>query len=306
MSWIDSLKYGLSKTSRRLSDGISDIFTKKRLDDEAIEELEDLLISADIGTNLAAEISSALADKKFDKEVDAQEVRQFLCDTISEMLTPYAQPLQPPEDRKPHVVLVVGVNGNGKTTTIGKLANYYNSTGKRVSLAACDTFRAAAVEQLQVWAGRSDAYFIRGAEGADPASVAYSALEEAQQRGDDILFIDTAGRLHNKKGLMEELAKIVRVLRKRDDTAPHDVLLVLDGTTGQNAIAQTEAFIETAGVSGLVVTKLDGTARAGVVVALAKRFNLPIHAIGVGEGKDDLRPFEAKSFAANLLGMEKL
>lgn len=303
--WLGRLKAGLGRSAKALGDGIGGIFTKRRLDDAALEELEDLLITADLGASCAARLTANLAKTKFDKEVAPEEVREALADDISEILTPIAQPLAPDPARKPHVVLVVGVNGTGKTTTIGKLANQWCTQGKRVMMAAADTFRAAAVEQLQVWGERSGAPVVTGKPGGDPAGLAYDALERARADGADILIIDTAGRLQNKANLMAELEKMVRVLKKLDETAPHDVVLVLDATTGQNAHRQVEVFRELTNVTGLVVTKLDGSARGGVVVALAERFGLPVHAVGVGESIDDLRPFEPKAFARGLFGLDE-
>ncbi|MAR55630.1 MAG: signal recognition particle-docking protein FtsY [Rickettsiales bacterium] len=297
MSWFKKLTSGLSKTSTQISTGISDIFTKRRLDDAMLEELEELLIATDMGAATAASIVAEFGQGRFDKEVDPGEVRQALAAQIAARLQPVALPLEP--IASPFVILVVGVNGNGKTTTIGKLAAQFQAQGKSVTLVACDTFRAAAVEQLQVWAERNGCDIITGAPEADPASVAYQAMEQAKS---DVILIDTAGRLHNKANLMEELSKIVRVMQKVTPDAPHAVLQVLDATTGQNAVAQVEAFKTLVNVSGLVITKLDGTAKAGIVVALADKFKLPVHAIGVGEGIDDLQAFEAEQFAEALVG----
>ncbi len=302
--WLARVRHGLSRTSSRLSQGITELFTKRKLDDAALEELEELLIAADLGVAAAARITQRLAKSRFDQEVSPDEVRGALAEEIAELLGPIARPLRPDPDRKPHVVLVVGVNGSGKTTTIGKLAKYFRDQGLSVTLAAGDTFRAAAVEQLKIWGERTGCPVIARDQGADAAGLAFDALREAQRRQDDLLLIDTAGRLQNKADLMAELQKIIRVLRKHDPQAPHDVLLVLDATVGQNAHSQVEIFKEMTQVSGLVLTKLDGTARGGVLVALAERFGLPVHAIGVGEGVDDLRPFEAKAFARGLLGVE--
>jgi fused signal recognition particle receptor len=301
MSWFSRLKEGLSKTSSGLSSGISDIFTKRKLDDEALEELEELLITADLGASNAAAIVAEFAQGRFDKEIEPETVKEALAALIAERLEPFSKPLELTAT-KPHVVLVVGVNGNGKTTTIGKLAAHYKAQGKQVMLCAADTFRAAAVEQLMRWAERSECAIVTGPEQSDPASVAYKALERAQNEGADLLLIDTAGRLYKKANLMQELEKIIRVLHKLNPEAPHSVLQVLDATTGQNALQQVEEFRKTANVSGLAVTKLDGTAKAGVIVALAQRFKLPIYAVGVGESIDDLRPFDATEFANGLLG----
>jgi fused signal recognition particle receptor len=301
--WFSRLKAGLSRSSSRLTDSIGGIFTKRKLDDEALEELEEALIAADMGVQTSAKLTAELAKKRFNKEVSPEEVRQDLADSIAQILEPLAHPLAPDAGNRPHVILVMGVNGTGKTTTIGKLAKYYAGQGKKVVMAAGDTFRAAAIEQLQVWGERTGAEVVSGKQGADAAGLAYEALQRAQARDADILLIDTAGRLHNKDELMAELQKILRVIAKLVPDAPHDRVLVLDATTGQNAHAQVETFGQMADVSGLIVTKLDGSARGGVVVGLADRFAMPIHAIGVGEGADDLRPFEAKDFARSLMGL---
>jgi fused signal recognition particle receptor len=296
------LKEGLSRSTQKISDSITTVFKKRRLDDAALEELEDLLISADLGTDVAARIIAAFRRTRFGKEVTDEEIKQALAEEIAAILAPVAQPLMPDPARKPHVVLVVGVNGTGKTTTIGKLALQYKENGKRAVLVAGDTFRAAAVEQLQIWGERVDASVVAGGSAADPAGLAFDALTRARAEGADVLLIDTAGRLHNKAALMEELRKIIRVLRKQDETAPHSVLLVLDATTGQNAIQQVRVFKEMVDVTGLIVTKLDGSARGGIVVALAETFHLPVHAVGVGEQAGDLRPFDAAEFARDLVG----
>ncbi|MBW7852151.1 MAG: signal recognition particle-docking protein FtsY [Rhodospirillales bacterium] len=303
--WFARLRSGLSRSSNRLTQGIADLFTKRRLDDEALEELEELLITADLGVATAGRVVKRLARSRFNQEVSPDEIKAALADEIAEVLEPVAQPLDIDPARKPHVVLVVGVNGSGKTTTIGKLAKQFRDQGLSVSLAAGDTFRAAAVEQLKVWGERTNCPVIARDQGADAAGLAFDALRDAQRRGDDVLLIDTAGRLQNKEGLMAELQKILRVLRKQDAEAPHSVVLVLDATVGQNAHSQVEAFKEMTEVSGLVVTKLDGTARGGVLVALADRFHLPVHAIGIGEGVEDLRPFEAAAFARSLVGQRQ-
>ncbi len=301
--WLSRLKAGLTRSSRSLSEGIGGIFTKRKLDDEALEELEELLITADLGVGTAAAVSAALAKSRFDKEVSPDEVRAALADEVAKILEPVARPLVIDPARRPHVILVVGVNGTGKTTTIGKLAARLRGEGRSVMLAAGDTFRAAAIEQLQVWGERAGCPVVAGNVGADAAGLAFDALTRARAEGTDVLMIDTAGRLQNKAGLMAELEKIVRVLRKIDAEAPHSVLLVLDATTGQNAINQVEVFGRMCGVTGLVMTKLDGTARGGVLVAVAGKFGLPVHAIGVGEGIDDLHPFEAGSFARAIAGL---
>jgi fused signal recognition particle receptor len=302
--WLTCLSAGLGRSAKALSDGIGDVLSKRKLDAEALEELEELLITADLGASIAARLAGDLGKKRFEKDADAYAVRMALADDVAGILAPVAKPLQLDPARRPHVVLAVGVNGTGKTTTIGKLANRWQAEGCKVMLAAGDTFRAAAVEQLCIWGERAGVPVVTGKTGGDPAGLAYNALARAQAEGCDVLAIDTAGRLHNKADLMDELAKIVRVLRKLDETAPHDVVLVLDATTGQNAHRQVEVFRDIAEVSGLVVTKLDGSARGGVVVALAERFGLPIHAVGVGEGANDLRPFDATDFARSLMGLE--
>ncbi len=302
--WFGRLKAGLTRSSAKLGEGITGIFTKRKLDDAALEELEELLISADLGVATAAKLTAHLAETRFDKEVAPEEVRRALAEDIARILEPVAAPLVVEAARKPHVVLVVGVNGSGKTTTIAKLASLYKAQGLKVLLAAGDTFRAAAIDQLKVWGERSGCAVVASAPGADAAGLAYEALETARREACDLLLIDTAGRLHNKADLMAELQKIIRVLKKLDGSAPHDTLLVLDATTGQNAHAQVETFKALAGVTGLALTKLDGSARGGVLVALAERFALPVHAVGVGEGLDDLRPFAARDFANSLLGIE--
>ena len=303
-NWFARLKDGLKRSSSKLTTGIADIFTKRRLDDEALEEFEDLLITSDLGVATAAKLSSELAKTRFDKEVDSAEIQEFIADEVAKILEPVAKPLVIDPGKKPHVVLVVGVNGSGKTTTIGKLAKTYRDQGLKVMMAAGDTFRAAAVEQLKVWGERTGCPVIARDAGADAAGLAFDAIDQAQREGYDLLLIDTAGRLQNKAHLMDELKKIVRVIHKRDETAPHDTLLVLDATTGQNAHSQVEVFSLATDITGLIVTKLDGTAKGGVVVALAEKFAKPVHAIGVGESAEDLRPFEAKSFARSLAGLE--
>lgn len=300
--FFSRLKEGLAKTSNRLSDGVSSIFTKRKLDDDTLEELEDLLVSADLGVGAAAKVTAALAKDRYDKEISDDEVKDALAAEVTNILAPLEQSLIVDGTARPHVILMTGVNGAGKTTTIGKLAAKFKSDGKTVMLAAGDTFRAAAIEQLSVWGERNNVPVVARAVGADAAGLAFDAVKQAQEENIDILLIDTAGRLQNKSELMDELAKIVRVVKKIDETAPHNTLLVLDATVGQNALSQTEAFSEIAGVSGLIMTKLDGTARGGVMVALADKFALPIHYIGVGEGIDDLQPFEAQSFAKALAG----
>ncbi|MBI2253482.1 MAG: signal recognition particle-docking protein FtsY [Proteobacteria bacterium] len=297
--WFQRLKDGLSRSSTKLTDSITGIFTKRKLDRALLDELEEALIAADLGPATAEKLTKALAKDRFDKEVTSEEVRGLFADEIAKLLDPVAKPLT--ISQKPHVVLVVGVNGSGKTTTIGKLARLYQGQGKKVMLAAGDTFRAAAVEQLKIWGERAQVPVIARGEGADPAGLAFDALTEAKAKNIDLLLIDTAGRLQNKAGLMEELAKIVRVIKKVDATAPHDCLLVLDATVGQNAHSQVDIFKQICQVTGLVVTKLDGSAKGGVLVALAERFGLPVVAIGVGEGQDDLKPFAAQEFARSLM-----
>lgn len=304
--WFSRLASGLKRSSSRLTDGIAAIFTKRKLDDETLEDLEDLLITADLGPTVAARLTADLAKTRFGKEVDEQEVRTALADLVADALAPVAQPLAPPADAAPFVVLVVGVNGAGKTTTIGKLARQWRDDGRSVMVAAGDTFRAAAVEQLKVWGDRAGVPVIAKTQGADAAGLVFDALTSARDQAADILLIDTAGRLQNKDNLMAELAKIVRVIKKQMPEAPQSVLLVLDATTGQNALSQVEAFKSMVDVTGLVVTKLDGSARGGVLVAIADRFGLPVHAIGVGETIDDLRPFDAGDFGRSLLGLDRL
>ena len=302
-NWLSRLRDGLQKSTSKLTDGITGIFTKRKLDDAALQELEELLIAADLGPSTAAKLVADFGKTRFGKDVTDQEVKQALAESIAALLEPCAQPLSIDASKKPFVVLVVGVNGTGKTTTIGKLARHYSQVGLKLTLAAGDTFRAAAVSQLQIWGQRLGVPVIAGAPNADAASVAFQALEQAKANHSDLLLIDTAGRLHNKHDLMQELAKILRVMKKLDDTAPHAVLLTLDATTGQNAHAQVEAFRDMVQVMGLVVTKLDGSAKGGVLVSLADKFKLPIHAIGVGEGADDLKPFKSQDFARSLMGI---
>jgi fused signal recognition particle receptor len=297
------LKQGLARSTAKLTEGISAIIRKRRLDDAALEELEELLISADLGPVVAARVIDGFRRTRFGKEVSEEEIRTALADELAAILAPVALEMPIDPVRKPHVALVVGVNGTGKTTTIGKLAQVYRERGLRVVMVAGDTFRAAAVEQLQIWGQRTGCEVIAGAAGADAAGLAFDALTRARAEQADLLLIDTAGRLHNKSALMEELRKIIRVLRKQDASAPHSVLLVLDATTGQNALAQVRVFKEMVNVTGLVVTKLDGSARGGVVVALAESFGLPVHAVGVGEQAGDLRPFDAAEFARGLVGV---
>ena len=300
--WFGRLKAGLSRSAGSLSDGITGLFNKRRLDDAALEELEDILIAADLGPVTAGEVTARLARDKFDREVTPEEVRGALSDVVAGILEPVAQPLHIDADNRPHVVLVVGVNGTGKTTTIGKMAKQLRDADRRVVLAAGDTFRAAAIEQLQVWGERTGAQVVAQKVGTDPASVAFEGLKAARETDADVLLIDTAGRLQNKADLMAELEKVIRVIRKLDATAPHACLLVLDATTGQNALNQVDVFQQVCDVTGLAMTKLDGTARGGVLVAVAQKFGLPVHFIGVGEGADDLQPFDAQEFARALSG----
>lgn len=302
--WFSRLKAGLSRTSSKLSDGVGAIFNKRKLDDDTLQELEELLIGADLGPATAARLAGNLAKTKFGKEVSSQEVREALAGDIAGILAPVALPLNVERGHRPHVILVVGVNGSGKTTTIGKLAKQLRDSGKTVMLAAGDTFRAAAIEQLQIWGERVGAPVIAKAAGTDAAGLAFDAMAAARTAGVDVLLIDTAGRLHNKQHLMDELAKVVRVIGKQEPSAPHDTLLVLDSTVGQNAQQQVETFKSMVSITGLVMTKLDGTAKGGVVVGLADKFGLPVHAVGVGESAEDLRPFDPKDFARSLMGLE--
>lgn len=303
MSWLERLKSGLSRTSKNLGQGIADLVTKSRLDDVALGGIEELLIGADLGAATAYRLTESLSKARFEQGVTDQAVRLHLAQDVAQLLEPVAKPLALDPVLKPQVVLVVGVNGTGKTTTIGKLATLEKAKGRKVMLAAGDTFRAAAVEQLKVWGERTAAPVVARETGADAAGLAFDAVVQAKEQGADILFIDTAGRLHNKSDLMEELKKVVRVLKKQDPALPHATLLVLDATTGQNALNQVETFKSMVDVTGLVLTKLDGTAKGGVLVALAEKFALPVHAVGVGEKADDLQPFEAMAFARSLVGL---
>ena len=298
------LKSGLARSAQRLTDGIASIVTKRKLDDATLGELEELLIAADLGLGVAQRITERLKRTRFDQEVTQEEIRAALSEGVIETLKPVEKPLIIDPAHKPFVILVIGVNGSGKTTTIGKLAKAYVDAGKAVTIAAGDTFRAAAVEQLKIWGERAGADVIARDTGADAAGLAFDALQAAKNQGADVLLIDTAGRLHNKAGLMAELQKILRVLKKAEPTAPHAVLLVLDATVGQKAHAQVQTFRDMIGVTGLVMTKLDGTAKGGVLVALAEKYGLPVHFIGVGEAAEDLRPFIAEDFAKSLVGLE--
>ena len=300
--WFARMKQGLSRSSNKLKDGVTGIFTKRKLDDETLEELEDLLISADLGVTSSANICARVAEGRYDKEIAPDEVRRVLAEEVAKVLGPVAVPLTVNPSKRPHIILVIGVNGTGKTTTIGKLANQFKAGGKSVMLAAGDTFRAAAIDQLKVWGERTHSPVIARDVGADAAGLAYEAIEAAARKDMDVLMIDTAGRLQNKANLMAELEKVSRVIKKFDESAPHSVLLVLDATTGQNALSQVQAFKDVANITGLVMTKLDGTAKGGILVALTEKFGLPIHAIGVGEGIDDLQAFEAGAFAEALTG----
>ena len=302
---LGRLAAGLRRTSATLGGGIGAIFTGRRIDEAALEDLEELLIAGDLGAATAAELTAALARQRLGAEATAAEVRRMLADRIAAMLAPVEAPLAIEDDAAPHVILVAGVNGTGKTTTIGKLAHRFRDEGRRVMLVAGDTFRAAAVEQLTIWGERAGAPVVARPGGGDPAGLAFDALERARADGIDVLMIDTAGRLQNKAHLMAELQKIDRVLKKLDPRAPHSRLLVLDATTGQNALNQVDVFREAIAVDGLVMTKLDGTAKGGVLVALARRFGVPVVAIGIGEGIDDLRPFDARAFADALMGLEE-
>lgn len=302
--WLAKLGIGLKKSSQKISGGISDIFGKRKIEAAMLEELEELLITADMGVKASAKIVTAFGKKRFDKELEDKDIRRELAAEIEQILKPLEKPLIVDAVQKPFVILMVGVNGAGKTTTIGKLASKLSAQGKKVSMIAGDTFRAAAVEQLQVWGGRCGARVFAKEIGADAASVAYEGLQEAVKRGDDVVFIDTAGRLQNKSGLMEELKKVVRVIKKILPDAPQATLLTIDATTGQNALAQVLAFKEMTEVSGLVVTKLDGSAKGGILAAIAEEAGTPVHYIGVGEGIDDLDEFRAADFARNLLDVD--
>lgn len=302
-SWFQRLKDGLRKSSSKLVDGISDIFTKRKLDAAALEDLEDLLVMADLGPATAAKVVQEISKGRFDKQIEPEEIRAALADEIAKLVEPVAKGLSFPNTGRPHVILVAGVNGSGKTTTIGKLAKRLREDGKTVMMAAGDTFRAAAIEQLQVWGERAGCTVVSSKQGSDAAGLVFDAMDRASREGVDVLLVDTAGRLQNKKDLMAELQKVVRVIRKKDETAPHDTVLVLDSTVGQNALSQVQIFKDMIDVTGLVLTKLDGTAKGGVLVALAERFGLPVYAIGVGESADDLRPFNARDYARGMMGL---
>lgn len=302
--WLTRLTSGLSRSSRQLGDNIAGVFTRRKLDDATLEEFEDILIQADLGVDTAKRVTDTLAATRLGRDISPDEVRAVMAGEIEKVLSPVAQPLELDLGHKPHVILVVGVNGTGKTTTIGKLAAKLRAAGLSVTLGAGDTFRAAAIEQLEIWAERTGAAFVGTRLGADAAGLAFDAYERARDNGSDIVIIDTAGRLQNRAELMDELAKIVRVLRKHDPDAPHTVLQTLDATTGQNALGQVEIFRDVAGVNGLVMTKLDGTARGGILVAISAKFGLPVYFIGVGEGVDDLEPFRAEDFARAIAGAD--
>jgi len=302
-SWFNRLRDGLTRSSSALTTGITQVFTKRRLDQEMLDQLEDLLIQADLGVETSFAITERLRKERFDRDTSAHEVLEFVAEEITKRLATVAKPLELRADIQPHVILVVGVNGSGKTTTIGKLASGFTRDGLSVMLAAGDTFRAAAIEQLGIWGERVGAPVVAHDIGADPASLAFDALVKAQANQTDVLLIDTAGRLQNKTGLMDELAKIIRVLKKLDSEAPHSVLLVLDATTGQNAISQAQGFSDVANVTGLIMTKLDGTARGGILVAIAEKFALPVHAIGFGEKVGDLGFFHPEEFARAIVGL---
>jgi fused signal recognition particle receptor len=300
--WLGKLRAGLARSSGKLSDSLSAI-ARRPLDDNMLEEIEEALIAADLGPAVAARIAARLGAAKFDRDVADADVQAAVAAEVEAVLARVARPIEVTAFPRPHVILVVGVNGSGKTTTIAKLAHLFQEQDYKVMLAAGDTFRAAAIEQLEIWARRLGIPVIAGKVGGDAAALAFEALTKARAGGHDVLIIDTAGRLQNKAGLMDELAKIKRVMKRQMESAPHDVVLVLDATTGQNALSQIDVFREVAGVTGLVMTKLDGTARGGILVAAAERAGLPVHAIGVGEGVDDLRPFDAGAFARALAGL---
>lgn len=302
-SWTERVFGGLRKTSERLGENLSGIVSKTRLDEAQLDEIEDALILSDLGPRAAARIRERLANEKFERGADEQAIKEAVAEEIAKILRPVAKPIDIVAFPRPQVILVIGVNGSGKTTTIAKLAHYFQELDYGVMLAAGDTFRAAAIGQLQVWADRVGVPIVSGPEGGDPASIVFDAVKSATDEGIDALIVDTAGRLQNKRELMDELAKIRRVLGRINPEAPHDVVLVLDATNGQNALQQIETFKEVAGVTGLIMTKLDGTARGGVLVAAAEQYGLPIHAIGVGERLDDLRPFDPDLVARVIAGM---
>ena len=302
-SWWRRLSDGLKRTSSSIGQAVADLVIKRKLDRAMLDDIEDVLLRADLGSDVAARIASAVGEGRYDKAISADEVKAVVASEVEKVLSPVAKPLAI-EGAKPFVILVVGVNGSGKTTTLGKLASKFRSEGRKVMLAAGDTFRAAAIEQLKIWGERTGAPVVARTQGSDAAGLAFDALTAAKAEGSDVLLMDTAGRLQNKAELMSELEKVVRVMKKVDATAPHAVLLVLDATVGQNALSQVEAFHKTAGITGLVMTKLDGTARGGILVALSAKHALPVHFIGVGEGVDDLAPFTAKDFAQAIAGID--
>ncbi len=304
MSWWRRLSGGLKRTSNSIGTAVADLVTKRKLDPAMLEDIEDVLVRADLGTEVSARIAAAVGVGRYDKTISADEVRAVVASEVEKVLAPVAKPLVIDETKKPFVILVVGVNGSGKTTTIGKLAAKFSAEGRKVMLAAGDTFRAAAIEQLKVWGERTKSPVVAGAQGSDSASLAFNALSAAREGQLDVLLVDTAGRLQNKAELMGELEKVIRVMRKVDASAPHAVLLVLDATVGQNALSQVDAFTRTAGVTGLAMTKLDGTARGGILVALSEKHALPVHFVGVGEGIEDLAPFTAREFARAIAGIE--
>jgi fused signal recognition particle receptor len=303
--WFTRLASGLKRSSDQLSGSITGIFTKRKLDAATLDELEDVLIQADLGIETAMAITETLRRDRYEREISGEDVRAVLAAEVEKVLEPVARPFAIAADHKPFVILMVGVNGSGKTTTIGKLAQQFTAEGRSVLLAAGDTFRAAAIEQLQIWGERTGAPVVTRPAGSDASGLAYDAVARARAEGTDVLIIDTAGRLQNRDELMSELEKIVRVIKKLDDTAPHAVLLTLDATTGQNALNQVEIFGKRAGVTGLVMTKLDGTARGGILVAIARKFGLPVHFVGVGERVEDLEPFAARDFARAIAGTDR-
>jgi len=302
--WWQRLTGGLKRSSAALGGALSDLVSKRKLDAETIADIEDVLVRADLGLETSSRIADALRESRHDAEISADEIKAVVAAEVEKVLAPVAQPLTIDPTIKPFVILVVGVNGSGKTTTIGKLAAKIRAEGRSVMLAAGDTFRAAAIDQLKIWATRTGAAFIAREPGADAAGLVFDAIAAAKQRGADVLLVDTAGRLQNRSELMNELQKVLRVIKKAEPTAPHSVLLVLDATVGQNALSQVEIFQKTAGVTGLAMTKLDGTARGGILVALAAKFKLPVHVIGVGEGVEDLEAFSARDFARAIAGLE--
>lgn len=302
--WLTKLKAGLGRSSHYLTNSLNDFLVKQEVNTKTLEELEDILITADLGVKTASKIASTLAKRRFTKPAALADIQQVIVDEIKNILTPVAKPLLLDKSNKPHVILVCGVNGSGKTTTVGKLAHSLTNGGNHALLVAADTFRAGAANQLKVWGDRASCQVISAEAGSDPAGLVFDAFQHAQRENVDALLIDTAGRLQNKTELMEELKKIIRVLKKIDDSAPHSCLLVLDATVGQNAHSQLDIFAEMVNVTGLILTKIDGSAKGGVLVSLAEKFGLPVHAIGVGEELDDLQPFNAEDFACSLLGLE--